>query len=204
MERGPLARDITQLNRYTMKTITLAVAAACLGLAAIGGQAAKVTDQVSNNPLLEEWDTPFGVPPFDRIESEHYLPALRVGMEEQSAEIEAIVANPEDATFENTIEALERSGGTLAKISVVFTEVDGANGDDITRETASTLAPEQAAHYDDIVLNAALFDRVNAVYERRDDLDLSAEQRRLLEHEGVRFDDGGRVALHRFRWRPRR
>ena len=173
-----------------MKTITVVVAAACFSLAA-GAQTAEATEQASNNPLLEEWDTPFGVPPFDRIESEHYLPAIRVGMEEQSAEIEAIVANSENATFENTIEALERSGGTLAKISVVFSAVDGANGDEITRETASTLAPERAAHRDDIVLNEALFNRVDTVYERREDLDLNAEQRRLLDETYKQFVRAG-------------
>ena len=173
-----------------MKTITVVVAAACFSLAA-GAQTAEANEQASNNPLLEEWDTPFGVPPFDRIESEHYLPAIRVGMEEQSAEIEAIVANSENATFENTIEALERSGGTLAKISVVFSAVDGANGDEITRETASTLAPERAAHRDDIVLNEALFNRVDTVYERREDLDLNAEQRRLLDETYKQFVRAG-------------
>jgi peptidyl-dipeptidase Dcp len=108
------------------------------------------------NPLLEAWDTPFGTPPFDAIESEHYLPALRAGMAEQKKEIEAITANPGEPTFANTVEAFEASGGTYGRVSRVFNAVNGAHSDDVTKETAKVIAPESAAHKDDIYLNADL------------------------------------------------
>ncbi len=125
------------------------------------------TGTPSSNPLLEDWDTPFGVPPFDRIESEHYLPAIRAGMAEQKEEIDAIIANPDEPTFANTIEALESSGRTYAKVSNAFGAVNSAHSDDITKETAKTIAPETSAHRDDIRLNAALFERVMKVYDER-------------------------------------
>ena len=71
---------------------------------------------LSDNPLLDDWDTPFGTPPFDKIESEHYLPAIRAGMAERRREIDAIIANPDKPTFANTIEALEASGKTYSKV----------------------------------------------------------------------------------------
>jgi peptidyl-dipeptidase Dcp len=143
------------------------------------------------NPLLEEWDTSFGVPPFDRIKSEDYLPAIRTGIAEQQAEIDMISANPEPATFANTIEAMERSGATFGRVYPAFNGVDSSNTDDILTETAKVIAPELAAHNDNIVLNMALFERVNAVYEARDNLGLTAEQTRLLEEVHKRFIRAG-------------
>ena len=122
-----------------------------------------------SNPLLEEeWDTPFGVPPFDEIENEHYLEASRIAMEEHAAEIDAIVNNHDPATFANTIEALERSGKLLTRVSSVFGAVNGAHTNDTLQEIASELAPESAAHSDNISLNADLYARVKAVYDQRD------------------------------------
>ena len=138
------------------------------------------------NPLLEEWDTPFGLPPFDEIENEHYLPAFRTAMEEHAAEVDAIVANHEPATFANTIEALERSGKMLSRISRVFGAVTGAHTNDSLQEVDLTLAPERAAHSDNIALNANLFARIKAVYDQREELGLNPEQLKLLEetHKG--------------------
>ncbi len=156
----------------------------------------------ASNPMLEDWDTPFGVPPFDRIESEHYLPAFRAAIEMHAAEIDAITANAEAPTFDNTIEALELSGGKLSRVSRVFFAVDGANSDDVTKETAKTVAPELAAHRDNILLNKALFERVLAVYEQRDSLELSPEQAHLLDEthkqfvrSGANLDDDAQARL---------
>jgi len=146
---------------------------------------------MQENPLLAEWDTPFGVPPFDEIKDEHYLPAFRAAMEQHRAEIQAIVDDPEAPTFANTIEALERSGQTLTGVSNVFFAVEGANSNDALREVASTVAPELAAHSDDITLNPALYARVKAVYDARESLDLSPEQRRLLEETHKSFVRAG-------------
>ncbi|MCH8896115.1 MAG: M3 family metallopeptidase [Proteobacteria bacterium] len=141
---------------------------------------------IAGNPLLAEWDTPFGVPPFDLIEDEHYLPAMREGIKRTLAEIDQITANPDSATFANTLEALETAGGDLSRASRVFFAVNSAHSNDSTRETARLIAPELSAMRDAIFLNEELFARVNAVYEQRESLDLSAEQLRLLSesHKG--------------------
>jgi len=146
---------------------------------------------VSTGPLLESWDTPFGVPPFGQIESGHYLPALRAGIREQNAEIDAILAVADDPSLANTIEALERSGSALGKIRRIFFALDSANSDEVIKETAKTIAPELAAHRDNILLNKELFERVLAVYEQRDDLELNGEQQRLLEETHKQFVRSG-------------
>jgi peptidyl-dipeptidase Dcp len=144
-----------------------------------------------DNPLLAEWHTEFGVPPFDLIENEHYLPAFREAMAQQKAEIEAIVNNPDAATFANTLEALDRAGAPYTRVSYVFNAVNGANTNDTLQEVDRILAPERAAHRDDISLNPALYQRVKAVYDQRDQLDLTAEQRRLLEETHKDFVRSG-------------
>jgi peptidyl-dipeptidase Dcp len=145
----------------------------------------------AGNPLLEDWDTPFGVPPFDRISSDDYLPAYRASMKTHDAEIDAIVANSDVPSFENTIEALERSGSALNRVDQVFAAVDASNSDDVTKETAKIVAPELSAHTDNIWLNKELFNRVLVVYEQRDTLDLNAEQRHLLEETHKDFVRAG-------------
>jgi peptidyl-dipeptidase Dcp len=154
-------------------------------------QPSEQTAAEPTNPLLEQWDTPYGVPPFDQIEDEHYMPALRTGMAEQQAEIAAIVENPDPPTFANTIEELERSGATLNRVSNVFFAVNGAHSNETTRAVAKEIAPELSAHGDDIALNKPLFDRVEAVYRQRDDLDLTPEQQRLLEETYKQFVRAG-------------
>ena len=141
----------------------------------------------NENPLLAEWDTPLGVPPFDRIRSDHYLPALREGMRRERAEIAAIVENPEPPTFTNTVEALERAGAALERTARVFYAVNGAHSDEVIRETARTVAPELSGHDDDILLDPALFGRIDAVWQARDRLDLDAEAHRLLEETHKEF-----------------
>jgi len=139
------------------------------------------SEATGETALLAAWDTPFGTPPFDAFKSEDYLPALRAGMVRQRAEIQAITANTEPPTFANTIEELERSGRLLGRADNVFSAVNGANSDEVTRETATEIAPELSAHGDDISLNKELFARIKAVHEQRDTLDLTPEQLRLLD-----------------------
>lgn len=154
------------------------------------------------NPLLMSWDTPFGVPPFDRIEDDHYLPALREGMARHKAEVEEIAASSALPTFENTVEALERSGRLLTRVGSVFSAVNSAHSNDAIREAARVIAPERSAHSDDITMNRPLFERIEAVYEQRDSLDLLPEQRRLLEEthktfvrSGANLDPGAQAEL---------
>ncbi len=135
----------------------------------------------SDNPFEQEWDTPFGIPPFDQIKDEHFMPAFEKGMEENLAEIDVIVNNPEAPTFANTIEELERSGELLTKVANVFFNLTGSNTNPQLQELQRELSPLLSAHTDRISLNEGLFDRVEAIYQDRDNLDLSNEQLKLLE-----------------------
>jgi peptidyl-dipeptidase Dcp len=178
-------------SKYLVAATAAIVLAACSEVPAPEAEVAPAEPVASSNPLLGEWDTPFGVPPFDRITSEDYLPAFRVGMELHNAEIDTIIANSAAPTFENTIEALELSGSKLRRVSRVFSAVNGANSDDITKDTAKIIAPETSAHNDNIALNEDLFERVLAVYEQRDSLDLNPEQLHLLNETHKQFVRSG-------------
>lgn len=133
------------------------------------------------NPFFSEFDTPFQVPPFDKIQEEHYLPAFKEGMELQNMEIEAIVNNPEAPTFENTIEAMESTGSLLRKVGSVFGVLNGSMTNDNMQKIARENAPLRSKHWDDIMLNEKLFQRIKTVYEQKDKLDLATEQNTLLE-----------------------
>ncbi len=133
------------------------------------------------NPFFSEYDTPFGVPPFHLIEDEHFLPAFQEGIAEQEAEIDAIVNNPEAPTFENTIEALDYSGMLINRVASVFYNYNSTMITDKVQGIAQEVAPMLSEHGDNIYLNSDLFDRVEAVYQQKDELDLSGEQAMLLE-----------------------
>jgi peptidyl-dipeptidase Dcp len=133
------------------------------------------------NPFFSEYDTPFGVPPFDKIKNEHFSPAFMEGIRMQQAEIDAIVNNSDAATFENTIEALENSGELLAKVSTVFYNLNSANTSEELQNIAKELSPEMSKHSDNISLNEKLFERVKAVWDAKESLNLNSEQAKLLE-----------------------
>jgi peptidyl-dipeptidase Dcp len=143
------------------------------------------------NPLLSEFDTPFGVPPFDKIKEEHYLPAFKQAMNKQQNEVEEIVANPDAPTFGNTIEALERSGELLRKVDSVFDVLNDSMTNDKMQAVAKEAAPLLSKHQDDIRLNEKLFQRIKTVYEKKDELDLTEEQNMLLEKYYKDFVRGG-------------
>ena len=153
-----------------------------------------VTKKTYDNPILAEWNTQFGVPPFDKIKNEHYKPAFDVGLAEQKDEIAAIINNDAAATFKNTIEAIELSGSTLNKVASVFYAVNAAHTNDVIDEVASEMAPIFSAHADDINLNKDLFKRVKTVYETTDRTKLSEPQIKLLEDAYKGFVRSG-VAL---------
>ncbi len=148
-------------------------------------------DCTPENPLFAEFDTPYGIAPFEEITIDHYREAMLRGMEEQKAEIEAIVTNEEAPTFENTIAALDRSGALLRKAGGTFGPLSSSNSTDATRALQKELSPLQSAHSDDINLNAPLFARVKAVYEQRDALNLTREEQKLLENTYKRFVRSG-------------
>jgi len=140
----------------------------------------------ADNPLLRPYETPFGVPPFDGIRDEHFRPAFAEAFQRHNREIAAIVDNPDEPTFANTIAALEHAGKLLADVGTVFGNLSSANATDSIKAIETDLAPVRAAHHDEIALNAKLFARVKTVYDSRSSLDLDAEDRKLLEetHKG--------------------
>ena len=150
-----------------------------------------LTACTSENPLLVEQNTPFGVPAFDKVKIEHYLPAFQEAIAANEAEIEAIVNNPEAPTFANTIEALDRSGALLDKVVGVFFNVLEADGNDEMNKIAEEVTPMLSSLSDGIILNDALFQRVKAVYEQRDELGLNSEQMRLLTETFKSFANNG-------------
>jgi peptidyl-dipeptidase Dcp len=135
----------------------------------------------SDNPFFNKWDTPFEVPPFGQIMAKHYMPAYLKGFEEQKAEISAIITNPDEPTFENTIKMLAYSGELLSKVGRVFGALNSANTNDSLQTISRELAPLQAKHRDDINLNDTLFRRVKSVYDNRDKFKLTDEEKKLLE-----------------------
>lgn len=134
------------------------------------------------NPFFTEYATPFGVPPFEQIHASHYKPALLKGMEEQMAEIQAIINNQEEANFENTIAALDRSGALLTKVLYAFSGQSSVNTNDTIQALEQELYPLLSKHSDDINMNPELFARVKAVYDNREQLNLDKEQAKLLEN----------------------
>ncbi|MFG6567940.1 M3 family metallopeptidase [Sulfitobacter sp. 1A13679] len=138
------------------------------------------------NPLLTEWETPFGIAPFDRISDDDFAPALEEALAAHRAEIDAIAENPEAPSFANTIEALEASGAALDKVLSAFFTVAGADSNPAREALQRDFSPKLAAHQSAISGNEKLFARINAVWEARDSLDLSEEQARvlMLTHRG--------------------
>ncbi len=145
----------------------------------------------TQNPFFEEFSTPYGVPPFDKIKTEHYMPAFIEGMRQDSLEIEAIANNSEPPTFANTIEALEYSGAMLDRVSRVFFNLYSADTDKDMDAIAENVSPLLTDHSDNIRLNTALFKRIKAIYDKRDSLNLNHEQMRLLEKKYQSFVRSG-------------
>ena len=143
------------------------------------------------NPFYEESPLYLNYPRFDRIQDVHYLPAFERGMEEELEEIEAIVNQPDQPSFDNTILALELTGQLLDRVARVFYAISSAHTNDEIRALEQQLAPRLAGHEDNILLNPDLFERVGIIYEQRDDLALEPESMRLLEKYYTEFVRGG-------------
>ena len=141
----------------------------------------------ASNPFFEESTLLYGMPAFDQIKDEHYLPAFERGMAEELSEYETIVSNPEAATFENTIVAMERAGQLLDRTGRVFGAMGGAHTNDNIKELETLLAPVFSAHNDSIYLNKDLFARIGSLYEVREELGLDPESLRLLERYYLDF-----------------
>lgn len=143
------------------------------------------------NPFFSEYNTPFQTPPFHLIKTVHYMPAFKEGMKQQRAEIKQIVKNPQVPTFENTIEALERSDALLTKVDNVFDNMRSALTNDELQIIAKEVAPLLSKHSDDIFLDEGLFKRVKTVYENRAEFNLNQEQKMLLNETYKAFVRGG-------------
>lgn len=146
---------------------------------------------MTDNPFFETWTTPFGLPPFDRIRPEHFPPAFDRAMAEQLTEIDAIAADPAPPSFANTVEALERSGRLLNRVSSVFFNLTSSCTSDALEAVARDYAPKLAQTHLRIALNPALFARVDAVFGERAALGLAADQTRLLERQHLSFVRSG-------------
>lgn len=143
------------------------------------------------NPLLTEFNTPFGVPPFDLIKMEHFIPATEEAMEINLQEIETIISNPEAPDFNNTILALERAGSLLDQVNSVFGNLNSSLTGPEMQEIATKLSPKKSAHRDAIRMNDALFTRVKTVYEEQENPNLKGEDAKLLEETFKYFVRGG-------------
>ena len=137
--------------------------------------------QQGTNPFLTEFQTPYGVPPFNEIKPEHYEPAFMKGIEEQNANIKAIIDNQEAPTFENVIAAFDNSSPILDRVGGVFYNMTEAETTDELSALDMKLAPIMSEHSDNISLNKELFEKVNAIYQQKESLGLNTEQQRLLE-----------------------
>ncbi|VBB45796.1 Peptidyl-dipeptidase Dcp [uncultured Paludibacter sp.] len=146
---------------------------------------------IAGNPFFEPYNTPHQTIPFDKIKTEHYMPAFEEGMKQQDKEIQAIVNNPKAPTFENTIAALDKSGELLDKVSSAFYNLLSAETNDDLQKVAQELSPKITEHGNTIRLNEKLFARIKAVYDQKDKLKLTPEQKTLLQETYDGFADNG-------------
>lgn len=198
-------------------TRTLVLAAAIsLALAACNGQAPEsrsadqtaeapaVTPAATENPLLAASTLPFQAPPFDKIKDADYLPAFEEGMKQHLAEVRKIADNPEPATFDNTIVAMEKTGETLGRVAHIFFGLVQADTNDARQKIQEEIAPKLAAHQDEISLDPKLFARVKSIYDQRDTLELDPVQKRLVERDydelvraGAQLSDADKATMRK-------
>ncbi len=186
---------VESINYLKMKFSSIIAAAALVLL----------TSCNMENPLLTESKNPYGAPQFDKIRNEHYIPAFRQGIEEAKAEIDSITANPAEPDFANTIEALEYSGRTLQRVAGIFYNLMEADTDDEMQAIAEEIAPMMTEYSMYVSLNKPLFERVKAVYMKKDSLDLAQDQKTLLEdtyrsfvRNGANLPDSDREAYTKY------
>ena len=173
------------MKKLMLMALTTVMMAACTEKQAVVEENA--------NPLLNyaNWTTPHGTYPFNEIYAEHYMPAFDEAFRQGRAEIDAIVRNPEEPTFANTIEALEKSGHTLSVVAGCFYNLSHAETNDSIQAIEVELSPKMSEYSTSIILNDSLFQRVKAVYDKRDQLRLDVDQRKLLEDTYESFADNG-------------
>src|SRR3954462_9634665 len=182
----------THRHRLMISSVSAAtLAAACAPAVSTPTTPAPVAAAVGSNPLFVESTLPYHAPRFDLIRNEHYQPALEEGMRQELAEIDAIAKQTAPPTFENTIVAMERSGALLTRATKAFFGVVGANTNDTLQKIQEIVAPKLAATNDAIYLNDQLYQRVKNVYDRRNDGNLTPEQKALVERYNRDFVRAG-------------
>lgn len=150
-----------------------------------------VNSKVMENPFFKEYETNFKIPPFSQIKEEHFMPAFVKGMEEHNAEIDSIIKNTNEPSFDNVIAAMERSGSLLNRVSAVFFNLSGSTTNPEIQAIEKEISPKLSGHYDLISLNPEIFKKVRVLWERIDDLELSSEERKILEETYKRFVRSG-------------
>ncbi|MBQ6436842.1 MAG: M3 family metallopeptidase [Bacteroidales bacterium] len=161
-----------------------------------------MTSCTRTNPFFTEWNTPYGIPPFEQIQDADYVPAINAGIEQQLAEIDAIVASTEEPTFDNVIAALDRSGALLDKVSRVLFNLSESTNTPGIQKIVEEVTPIVSAHSDNIYMNAGLFAKVKAVYDKKAELGLTVEQEQVLERthrafvqNGIALDEAGQARM---------
>lgn len=170
-----------------MKRIFVILTVACFLVVACHEK----SEKPMQNPLLSEYNTPFGVPPFELIKNEHFIPAIEEALKIHNEEVDLIIKSDEDPDFNNTIVALERSGSLLDKTQAVFSNLNSSHTNDELQQIARQIAPEVTKHNDAIRLNEALFNKIKLVYDKKDSLNLDVEDLMLLEETYIMFVRGG-------------
>ena len=165
------------MNKKLINMLALSV----IVLASCTSKPEQKTEAEAPNPFLSEYTTPFQVPPFDQIKNEHYMPAFEAGMAEQQAEIDAIVNNQETPTFENTILPFDKSGQILDRVSNVFFNLNECLTNDEMIAIAEEVLPMLSKHSDAIMMNPKLFERIDYVYQHRNEMGLDDQQIRVVE-----------------------
>ena len=153
--------------------------------------AQQIIENNAGNPFFKPYDTYLGIPDFDKIKPEHYLPAFKAGIAQHQAEMQAIIDNPEAPNFANTIEAMEFSGELTSKVASVFYNLTGADTNDALQAISKEVSPMLSSASDDVLLNDKLFQKVKAVYDTRDSLGLNTAQSKLLVDTYKSFTRGG-------------
>ena len=145
-------------------------------------EAQEKKENTTMNPFFQAYDTPFNVPPFDKIKNEHFKPAILEGISKHQAEINVIANNTQPATFENTILAMENAGELLSNVNTVFSNLNSANTNKEIQNIAKEMAPNLSAHRDNIYLNEKLFAKVKTLWDKKETLGLNLEQAKILDN----------------------
>ena len=172
-----------------MKTKSLFILLVIGNLLTIEAQEKK--ENTTMNPFFQAYDTPYNVPPFDKIKNEHFKPAILEGIKRHEEEINAIANASAAPTFENTILAMENAGELLSNVNVVFSNLNSANTNKEIQNIAKETAPNLSAHRDNIYLNEKLFARVKALWDQKETLGLNLEQAKILDNSYKDFVRSG-------------